>query len=157
MLVWPVPLRCNVWIKFADARLSLLSGLRSGVGPEGFVLGNAKWATGTVVSDVAVEVVAIPLLLVTGPSDRDGMTRLVRKEWVEEFRECPDGLLISAESIAEGPRTSKESIVDWVPIFATGGCRCMFVILCLSRARRLIWRRNDCFLEGGMLLGGDCE
>jgi hypothetical protein len=33
----------------------------------------------------------------------------------------------------------------------------MFVMLCLSRGRRLIWRRNECFLEGGMLLGGDCE
>lgn len=80
MLVWPVPLLCNVLKRFADAKLSLLSGLGPGVGPKDLARGGIKWANGTAVSDIAVDVVGMLFLLVAGPPDIAGITRLVRIE-----------------------------------------------------------------------------
>jgi hypothetical protein len=75
-------------IRFADAKLSLLSGLWSGIWPwDDLVLGSVKWATGTVVSGMAVEVVTVLLVVVPGPSDMDGIIRLVRMEFAEALRE----------------------------------------------------------------------
>jgi hypothetical protein len=76
----PVLLRCSVLIKFAEARLSLLSGLVSGEGPEDFVLGKAKCATGTVFCGTAEDTVVEVLFAGTALSDMDGITRLVRIE-----------------------------------------------------------------------------
>src|ERR1700729_1505476 len=89
LLICPLELRCRVCIKLADARLSLLPGRNSVVGPDEFVRGTVKCATGTAFSGVTVEVVAALLLDVVALSVMDGMTRLVRVDRVSEgCREC---------------------------------------------------------------------
>jgi hypothetical protein len=80
ILVCPVPLLCKVLIRFAEAKLSLLSGLQSGRGPDDLVLGKVKWATGIVVCGMAVEAEATELLTGAGLSLIEGITRLVRIE-----------------------------------------------------------------------------
>ena len=77
-LVCPVPLLCSVLIRFAEAKLSLLSGLLSAVGPPDRVLGSVKCAIGTALCGAAVDgddTEFIPVL-----SDMEGSTRLVRME-----------------------------------------------------------------------------
>ena len=77
-LVCPVPLLCSVLIRFAEAKLSLLSGLVSAVGPPDRVLGSVKCAIGTALCGAAVDgddTEFIPVL-----SDMEGSTRLVRME-----------------------------------------------------------------------------
>ena len=77
-LVCPVPLLCSVLIRFVEAKLSLLSGLLSAVGPPDRVLGSVKCAIGTALCGAAVDgddTEFIPVL-----SDMEGSTRLVRME-----------------------------------------------------------------------------
>lgn len=76
-----------MFIKFVDARLSLLSGLSSGIGPD-FVLGRAKYGTGASLFDAAVDTEALVVLVRVALSDIDGITKLVRIECAEERREC---------------------------------------------------------------------
>lgn len=80
LIVPAVPLRFRVFIRFVDAKLSLLSGRYSGDGPVDLVRGKVKCATGMVFwGDVVDEAVAL-FFGRTAVSDMDGMTRLVRIE-----------------------------------------------------------------------------
>lgn len=88
----------------------------------------------------------------------EGNTRLVRIECVEERLECVGGFATSENSTAADTERWCEALVGVLSVLLdVGGCNLMLVMLCFSRGRLLIWRRNDCFLEGGMLVGGDCE
>ena len=108
-----------MFIKFAEAKLSLLSGLLSGIGPEDFVLGRAKCATGTSSLGVPVETVALVVLVRAALSDMDGITKLVRIECADERRECRGISWNSATP--ESERLLGGSMFDTLALFALGG------------------------------------
>ena len=118
LLACPVPLLCSVLIKFVEARLSLLSGLSSGIGPD-FVRGRAKYGTGASLFGAAVDTEALVVLVRVALSDIDGITKLVRTECAEERRECRGISGISATPVST--RVIGDSGAEGSAGFTAGG------------------------------------